>query len=72
MLPAGYQEQVVSVSYPRAMGSFIQTKIKEKMIFTMAWKATHGSRNVLFHKMPIDKATKNFRILQILQLVSFI
>ena len=31
MLPVSYQEQVASMSYPRAMGSFIQTKMKEKM-----------------------------------------
>jgi len=38
----------------------------------MAWKATHGLRKINFQKMPIDRATKNFRILQILQLVSVI
>jgi hypothetical protein len=54
--------------YPRAVGSFIETKNKIKMIFTMAWKATQGSSKVLFQKMPIDRATKNLFILHILQL----
>jgi hypothetical protein len=40
MLPVSCQEQATSVSYPRAMGSLIQTKIKikEKVIFTMNGK----------------------------------
>jgi hypothetical protein len=30
MLPVSFQEQAASMYYPRAMGSFIQTKMKKK------------------------------------------
>jgi hypothetical protein len=54
------------------MESFIKTKNERKMIFTMTWEATHGLSKKLLQKMPIYRATKNFSILQILQLVSVI
>jgi hypothetical protein len=43
-----------------------------KMILTMEWKTTQGSSKVIFQKMPIDRATKNFFILHILQVESVI
>jgi hypothetical protein len=71
MLPVSCQEQAILVPYPRAMGSLIQLKIKQ-MIFTMTWKATHGLSKILFQEVPIERATKNFKILQIMQLISVI
>jgi hypothetical protein len=37
MLPVNFQEQVASMSYPRAMGSFIQTERKTKIDIYNGW-----------------------------------
>ena len=48
MLPVSCQEQAASVSYPRAMGSLIQTEIKQKIDIYNEWKANHGLRKIFF------------------------
>jgi hypothetical protein len=51
----------------------IKSKIKTKRGWYLQWWDTdHGLKKTFIEKMPIDRATQNLKILQVLQFISVV